>query len=271
MFKNLFKGETNALTTLFRELTYKEKQHTQLFDFRNILEDKPNNKFIITCEHATNNFHSFEKLLSKSDKTFIDTHWAYDPGAKEVALRLAEITKTLLIYPNFSRLILDPNRSLISTTLIREFVEGNIRFDLNHPDVQYREKRLELFYYPYHEILSEVINFLRPKYFISVHSFTKQYENNPPREYEIGLLYNTTNQLITKLAIELEKNNISYRHNMPYTAALCNGFNILESYDYPNMTEGVCIEIRNDKATDASYQVKISEILKSVMNDMNKI
>lgn len=271
MFKNFFRRETSSLSSLFRELTYKERQHTQVFDFRDIIEEKPNNQIVITCEHATNNFHNFEKFLSKSDKQFINTHWAYDPGAKDVALKLAEITNTLLIYPNFSRLILDPNRSLISSTLIREFVEGNVRFEMNHPDIQIRSKRLELFYYPYHEILYEVFDFIKPKYFISVHSFTKQYENNPPREYEIGLLYNTANPLITKLAAELEKHSITYRHNMPYTAALCNGFNIMESYDYPNMTEGVCIEIRNDKATDPEYQVKISDILKTVMNDICKI
>jgi len=39
---------------LFRSLTYREKMSTDLYDYRDISECKPNNKIIITCEHASN-------------------------------------------------------------------------------------------------------------------------------------------------------------------------------------------------------------------------
>ena len=124
--------------------------HSQVFDFRDISGNKPNNNIVITCEHATNNLHYLESKASKEDKSFLETHWGYDPGAKDIAIDLAEKSKTLLVYPNFGRLILDPNRSIISTTLIRKFVEKDIELHMNKEENQNRNERIDNFYVPYY-------------------------------------------------------------------------------------------------------------------------
>ena len=61
--KNTF---NNKDIHLFRPLTYKEKHHTKVFDFRN-LEKQPKNKILVTCEHATNNFHQYQNKLTPKD------------------------------------------------------------------------------------------------------------------------------------------------------------------------------------------------------------
>ncbi len=113
---------------LFRELTRKENQVSDVFDFRDVLNENPNNKVMITCEHATNNIHGYNM---GNQKNFLDTHWGYDPGAKDMGIELAKEAKLLSVFSNFSRLIIDPNRSFISETLFRKFVEKDIELDIN--------------------------------------------------------------------------------------------------------------------------------------------
>ncbi len=62
-----------------------------------------------------------------------------------------------------------------------------------------RERRINTFYLPYYMILYQALNFLKPKYVISSHSFTPQYEDQPRREFEIGILYREKNLLTDKV------------------------------------------------------------------------
>lgn len=128
------KGTRNLLsnnnkTSLFRELTNKEKISTEVYDFRNIMKGSPNNNVIITCEHATNNM--FYVAANDQEKHFLDTHWGYDIGAKDIGLQIAEDAEIFSIFTNFSRLVIDPNRSLVSNTLIREYVEKDFKLSYN--------------------------------------------------------------------------------------------------------------------------------------------
>jgi len=50
-------------------------------------------------------------------------------------------------------------------------------------------------------ILNQAIRFLRPKYALSSHSFTAQYEDNPRKEYEVGLLFRERSPLVDKVKI----------------------------------------------------------------------
>jgi predicted N-formylglutamate amidohydrolase len=54
-------------------------------------------------------------------------------------------------------------------------------------------------------ILNQAMKFIRPKYALSSHSFTPQYEDNPKREYEVGILYRERNLLVDKVSTLLWK------------------------------------------------------------------
>ena len=90
----------------------------------------PNNNVIITCEHASNNFY-YIKPDSNKEKEIFDTHWGYDIGAKDIGLEIAEESEIFSIFTNFSRLLIDPNRSLLSNNLIREFIEKDLKLGFN--------------------------------------------------------------------------------------------------------------------------------------------
>jgi len=48
-----------------------------------------------------------------------------------MCLELSEASETLSIYSRFSRLILDPQRSLLSETLIRKVIELDVELEMN--------------------------------------------------------------------------------------------------------------------------------------------
>lgn len=115
---------------LFRDLTKRETLSALVYDYRNIMSGKPNNNVFITCEHADNSLYTIETRDEK-EKAILDTHWGYDPGAKDFGLEVSEKAEIFSIYTNFSRLILDPNRSITSDMLIRDTVEKNVKLSFN--------------------------------------------------------------------------------------------------------------------------------------------
>jgi len=121
---------TDCKKFLFRELTKKETLSALVYDYRNIMSGNPNNNIIITCEHATNNIFNLETKDQK-EKDIFDTHWGYDPGAKDFGLEVSEKAEIFSIYTNFSRLILDPNRSIASGTLIRDTIDKDVKLSFN--------------------------------------------------------------------------------------------------------------------------------------------
>lgn len=126
--KNIIHSDSK--NSLFRDLTKQENLSTLVYDYRNIINGNPNNNIILTCEHADNNIYDI-KPKDEKEKAILKTHWGYDPGAKDFGLEVSKDAEIFSIYTNFSRLILDPNRSLVSDTLFRETVEKNIKLSFN--------------------------------------------------------------------------------------------------------------------------------------------
>ena len=116
-----------------------------------------------------------------------------------MAVELSEKIQLFAICSKFSRLLIDPNRSLISDTLIRKNVEltinnyGIISIKLENLD---KDKRIEIFYMEYYRILREILEFLRPNYVLSIHSFTPFYEEDPERKFEVGVLFQKKGKLV---------------------------------------------------------------------------
>jgi predicted N-formylglutamate amidohydrolase len=253
----------------FRKLTFNESQAVEIYDFRDISVSDPNNNVIITCEHASNVTHSYK--FSEEQKKWLDTHWGYDIGAKDIGIELSEESKTLSIFSNFSRLIIDPNRSLLSSTLVRKYVEKNVELECNRDEVLDIDRRIELFYMPYYQIMREVLNFTRPRFAISVHSFTKQYEDNPERPYEVGILFNKKNVIVDKLEQIYKDQGVIYRLNEPYSPqdGVCFAMDSLTTWNMPEWTtETVLLEFRNDYCSNPAWRRKQVKMLSGLINEL---
>ena len=75
------------------------------------------NHIIFICDHASGNI---DKRYRKkfTDAKILDSHVSYDIGAKNLTLYLAKQLKQSCILSNFSRLLIDPNRSKTDKDLI---------------------------------------------------------------------------------------------------------------------------------------------------------
>lgn len=241
----------------FRELTKKDLIHTNINDYRCLT--KYSNNVILTCEHATQNFHDYK--LSDNDKKFVDTHWAYDIGALDIMKKIGKQTNLFSISTNFSRLLIDPNRLLLSKTLVRKYVEIDYELDINKNCD--RDERINRFYTPYYSLLYEALNHINPKFICSIHSFTPYYEKNSFRDFDVGLLIKNENDVLSKILIDnFKKRKVNFRVNEPYTYNQEDfSFNSVVNYNFPDKSEGVLIEVRNDKAVDKDYSNFISDVI----------
>jgi len=256
----------NSSKNYFRPLTYLEKHAVEVFDFRDLHSNHPNNNVMITCEHATNKTHNY--VFPKDQEHWLDTHWGYDIGAKDMGMELSEESKILSVYSNFSRLLIDPNRSLISETLIRKKVEKDVEIFLNKEEFVDRDKRIDLFYIPYYRVLSEALFFIKPKYVISTHSFTKKYEDTEDREFEVGILLRENGLMSDMIESGFKREGINYRINEPYNPkqGVCHAMDCISNYKSPDwFTEVVLLEFRNDCCLDRKWRKKQVEILSKIV------
>jgi len=261
----------DPLKHFFRELPYIDKQAVEVYDRRDILSGNPNNNVIITCEHASNKTHAFR--FPPDEAKFLDTHWGYDIGAKDMGLELAEKAKLLSVFSNFSRLIIDPNRSILCTTLVRSHVEKDVELTLNRPENVDIEDRIRLFYLPYYRIMRECLLFIKPRYAIGVHSFTPQYEDHPFRDFELGILYRKKGKMVNMLEEGFKKHGIIYRLNEPYSPdeGVCYAMESLMFWNLPDFeTEAVLLEFRNDHCSNPKFRNKIVDIMTPIVNELNK-
>jgi predicted N-formylglutamate amidohydrolase len=82
-------------------------------------------EFVFTCEHSSNKLPT--DMSWGDDKELQNMHWACDLGALDLAIYLAKLYKTYLVYPEYSRLLLDVNRVVVSKSMFRT------ELDKDHP------------------------------------------------------------------------------------------------------------------------------------------
>ena len=181
--------------------------------------------FLFSCEHASN---SLPKSLSpsKKDQRFLQTHWAWDIGVPQLLRTLVQMTPSQAIFARFSRLLIDPNRSLNRSDLIVPSIEGHSLSFNQNLSVQERNSRLEKYYHPYHQAFDEMVETRcqspEPFVLISFHSFTPVW-NGDLRSMDIGLLYDDHNgndphlDLVSALESNFQEQGFFTARNKPYT------------------------------------------------------
>ena len=75
----------------------------------------------MTCDHATNDIKMFKP--SDSEYHFLLSNQAYDCGAGDLCNSLSEKLQCLAIMANFSKLLIDPGKPLISEDLVKDMYE----------------------------------------------------------------------------------------------------------------------------------------------------
>jgi predicted N-formylglutamate amidohydrolase len=221
---------------------------------------------LFTCEHAG------QDLPSHVDKShherFLNLHWAYDPGARELTEALCLATGAPGIFCHTSRLYCDVNRPVGSDTLARKECDG-VPVPMNqNVDLQEREKRIREIWLPYHLSVSDLANKIKATKICSVHSFTPVYEGNRRDHVEIGVLSSFEDDLALRVKSRLEADGFErVLLNVPWSgkrgimfSADCVGF----SSSVLNRST-VMLEVRNDLLIGPKSKSFIPKMVHSLM------
>ena len=226
------------------------------------------NHIIFICDHASNNiFRKYQKLAPK--KKILTSHIAYDIGAKDLTYEISSKLKQSFFMSNFSRLIIDPNRSKNDKDLI---VSNSFDTKINmNKEIDNYEKnyRLNHIHEIYHENLKTLIQKKKKRFkkvfLIAIHSFTKKGKNFD-RGVEVGLLWNKDIKLLVKIQRRLWENNIHVGRNFPYSGFSYNY--TLDRHSNENSIESISIEIRNDLICNKKGIKKYTELFIPIFKGM---
>lgn len=209
--------------------------------------------WLVTCDHAANTVPEAVVpggSLGIADAD-MDRHIAYDVGAKGVARHLAGLLHSPLIYSDFSRLVIDPNRNTDDPTLLMKLYDGTVIPANRNADDAERARRIALCHQPYHDAYEELAE--RPGIAIcAVHSFTPQFKGRSWRPWEVAVLWAKDDRLSRPLIERLRGMGLTVGDNEPYSGHLAG-----DSVDRHALQHGrpnVLIEVRNDLIRDCDAQ-----------------
>ncbi|CAK0770131.1 N-formylglutamate amidohydrolase [Gammaproteobacteria bacterium] len=227
-----------------------------------IINAKGKGRVVLVCDHASNQIPRRLGTLGLGADERAD-HIAWDPGAAEVAQRLAVHLDAPLVLSGYSRLVIDCNRPLDSPESIPVQstgvpVPGNL--GLTPED---RDARIQALFWPYHRAIAALLDrrVHQPTLLLSIHSFTPCL-NGHQRPWPIGISYGRDARLALRMRSELARHGLLVGDNEPYA--------LEDTHDYtiPIHGEGrgllhALIEIRQNEiripAETATWAARLAE------------
>ena len=217
-----------------------------------IINPYGSSRIVLVCEHAANLVpESLDDLGLTEDQ--LNAHIGWDPGARDLALRLSEALDAPLVAARFSRLVYDCNRppeapsAMPRQTEVCE-VPGNA--DIS-PEA--RLARADEIYVPFHQALFGVLRHKRKcdldPILVTVHSFTPVF-NGKRRDVEIGYLHGEDDRLSKALEYHSSyQTPYNIKLNQPY-APSDGVLHTIEKHLADAPFPYVMIEVRNDLLTE---------------------
>jgi predicted N-formylglutamate amidohydrolase len=223
--------------------------------------------FVLTCDHASCRIpRSLGSLgLAAAELT---SHIGWDIGAAAVARSLAEQLDAPLILQNYSRLVIDCNRSPRSPesiTLESDSVRilGNEHLDRPAIDVRRREL-FDAYHGELRSILEQRIGTQQRVVLLAVHSFTPVFRGFV-RPWHTGLMYRQGQFAPSLLRVLREISALTVGDNEPY--------GITDDHDYSLPHHGEArgiphagLEIRQDLIADLTGQRVWTALLYGALN-----
>jgi len=222
-----------------------------------VIEDRSNSPFLITCDHAGRLLpRSLGSLgLAESD---LSRHIAWDIGAGAVTRILATELGAFAILQRYSRLVIDCNRPLGVPSSIATISEDTIVPGNRDVGPDEAERRARAIFAPYHErILQELERRARtqqPTALVAMHSFTPTFRGLA-RRWHVGVLYNRDARLAHELLALLRRDPaLEVGDNEPYAVSDATDYGVVE-YGERRGIPHVEVEIRQDLLSDEAGQV----------------
>jgi predicted N-formylglutamate amidohydrolase len=211
---------------------------------------------LIVADHAGKHFPRRLGRLGLSNAE-CEGHIAWDIGAGAVCCLIGKALDAVVVRQNFSRLVIDCNRTPGSETSILDVSEftrvpGNIGLSQHHKLARVREV-----FQPYHDRIATELDRRRdagrPTALISVHSFTPVFET-VTRPWHVGVLYNRDPRF-AQILMELlhREEGLVVGDNEPYSVTDASDYTIPVHGEQRDLHH-VALEIRQDLITDEAGQ-----------------
>ena len=210
---------------------------------------------VLLCDHAGNAIPPGYGTLGLAPEQ-LTRHIAYDIGAAAVTRGLAAALGVPAVMTRYSRLLIDPNRGIDDPTLIMRLSDGAVVPGNKHLDEAERERRIRLYYAPYHRAIDVVIDRciasgLAPR-LLSIHSFTESWKETP-RPWHVGVLWDKDVRLAKPLLEAFRaEGDLIVGDNEPYSGQL-EGDSLWQHATGRGLVNAL-IEIRQDLIRDAAGQ-----------------
>lgn len=223
---------------------------------------------VLSCEHAT---AWIPRVLDLGvDEPTRTSHLGWDPGAPDLAVRLALATGAPLLMAPVSRLVVDANRSRTNPDVVASQpfgadVPGNA--GLSPQEI---EARLTALHDPWCRALRAEVDRLvelgDQVTHISVHSFTPEL-NGVRRQVQVGLLYDPERPAEVEVAAQLIEAAASLgldaRANEPYPGWNDGTTTWLRRLHADPVYSGLELEVRQDLLP--RWEERIAEVVLSVL------
>lgn len=224
---------------------------------------------LLVCDHADNAFPPGYDALGMPAAQ-LERHIAYDPGAAGITEHMAHILGAPAVMSRYSRLLIDPNRGEDDPTLIMRLSDGAVVPGNVNITPEERQRRLDLYYRPYHDAIDEMIDAMleagRPPVIFSLHSFTENWRGWM-RPWHVGVLWDKDPRLAVPLINRLRQDpNLVVGDNEPYAGALRG--DCIHKHATTRGLANALIEVRQDLIRDNAGQAEWAEKLASILKPM---
>jgi predicted N-formylglutamate amidohydrolase len=197
----------------------------------------------------------------------MEKHVAYDIGTELLAMRLQSLLKCPAVIAEYTRLLIDLNRDPKHPGLVPESSDGiTIPYNIAMSAAE-KMQRMQLYFAPYHQQISQQIDQLENPFLIALHSFTPVMAGFV-RPWQIGFLWNSDGDLGLRAAnamAELEP-TFAIGLNQPYSGKSLNY--TMDRHAERRSLPYLSIEIRQDLLeTDqqtAAWANRIEHMLEKV-------
>ncbi|WP_299307406.1 N-formylglutamate amidohydrolase [uncultured Croceicoccus sp.] len=190
-------------------------------------------------------------------------HIAVDIGVEGVAERMARRHDIPAHLATISRLVIDLHREedhekLIPVESDGHLIAGNIGAD--------RDRRVALYYRPYHDALAQWLDAADPRLIVSLHSFTPKLESDPDEErpWDVGLLYNENSEPALRAIAMFRAQGMNVGDNEPYSGRILNA--TMNRHAEAKGRDYLAIEVRQDHIATAAGQQRWAGLIADIAN-----
>jgi len=238
-------------------------------DCHEVLAGSFESGLLLLCDHASNQFPPEYGTLGLPQSE-LERHIAYDIGAAGVTRGLSALLNVPAVLTRYSRLLIDPNRSVDDPTLIMQLSDGAVVAGNSALDATERAKRVRHYYEPYHSTIDALIDRFMDAgvvpILLSIHSFTECWKETP-RPWHITVLWDRDPRLPKPMLKRLSKEEaLIVGENEPYSGQL-KGDCLYRHASMRGFAHAL-LEIRQDLIRAERDQVRWAERLARTMTEL---